>query len=261
MLTLDQVYPVSNSRLTAFKKSPKHLIHYLTEPKEQTPAMAFGVAFHAYLLEPVPFMSRFAIAPNVDRRTKEGKLEYDKFVYEAEDKTIISQSDYNKIQEMTDAIRSNTIAGELISNLIKTELDCRWINEDTGIEMRGIIDGIGIDYIIDIKTCQDAHPMKFGRDAVNMNYHRQAAIYLDSHPERKNYDYYLIAIERDAPYGCSVNQITEEAINSGRKQYIDMLIEYHTWIENGMPESGYEYWHYNGVFELNLPTWKKLEEL
>lgn len=253
ILTAEKVYPVSNSRLTAFKRSPKHLIHYLLNRPEPTPAMAFGSAFHARLLQPHLFDTIYAVAPEVDRRTKEGKLEYDKFVYEADDKLVLTKNDLTKIDNMVDSVMSNPIASELITASISRETTIEWTNEETDIPMKGIIDGIGTEYMFDIKTCQDADPARFARDAYYSNYHRQAAIYLDSHKDKKMTEFYFIAIEKDAPYGVSVHRCTDYILELGKKQYIDTIIEYRSWVEAGMLDQGYEYWHYSGIHELETP--------
>lgn len=253
MLTPDIIYPISNSRLTAFKRSPLHLIHYLTKPKESTPAMAFGSAFHAYLLEPDKFNSLYAVAPDVDRRTKEGKLEFDKFVYESDGKTVLTNSDKTKIVNMADAVYANPIAAELMSQLTATEVNREWISDGLKMPMRGIIDGIAPTFMLDIKTCTDATPKKFQDYAWNMSYHRQAAIYLDSDHSFKNF--YFIAIEKDAPYGVSVHPVSQRMIDKGREIYLDQLIEYKSWADNGCPVSGYEYNSVYGTFEWDLPTY------
>lgn len=255
-LTIEQVYPVSNSRLSAFKRSPKHLLHYLQNRNQQTPAMAFGSAFHAFLLEPDHFHSMYAVAPEVDRRTKDGKAAFEAFSYLAleEGKEIISSFDLYKIEQMTASVMANPIASELIRSAIAKEKTIEWTNEDTGIPMKGIIDGIGTEYMFDVKTCQDAHPAKFARDAYYANYHRQAAIYMDSHAEQKMTDFYFIAIEKEEPYGVSVHRCSEYLLELGKKQYLDSIIEYRSWVEGGMPEAGYEYWHYSGIHELDSPS-------
>lgn len=254
-LTPDIIYPISNSRLTAFKRSPLHLIHYLTQPKEATPAMTFGSAFHAHLLEPDKFNSLYAVAPDVDRRTKEGKLEYDKFVYESDGKIVLSNSDKTKIVNMTEAVYSNPIAAELMQQLIATEVYREWTCDGLKLPMRGVIDGIANDFMIDIKTCMDASKKKFQDSIFNMSYHRQAAIYLDSDDTIK--DFYFIAIEKDAPYGVSVHRMTNDSIDKGREMYLDQIIEYKAWADDGCPAKGYEHWSVYGLFEVELPNFLK----
>ena len=256
ILTTEKVYPVSNSRLTAFKRSPKHLIHYLLNKPEPTPAMSFGSAFHARLLQPHLFDTIYAVAPEVDRRTKEGKLEYDKFIYEADGKTVLSHSDLSKIDNMVNSVMSNPIAMELIDASIHREYLIEWTNEETGIPMKGIIDGVGTEYMFDIKTCADADPSKFARDAFYSNYHRQASIYMDAFKDQKMTEFYFIAIEKDAPYGVSVHRCSDYILELGKKQYIDLVIEYRNWVEVGMLDIGYDYWHYSGIHELETPLTK-----
>jgi len=181
------------------------------------------------------------------------KLEYDKFIYEADGKTVLSHSDLSKIDNMVDSVMSNPIASELITASISRETTIEWTNEETDIPMKGIIDGIGTEYMFDIKTCQDADPARFARDAFYSNYHRQAAIYLDSHKDKKMTEFYFIAIEKDAPYGVSVHRCTDYILELGKKQYIDTIIEYRSWVEAGMLDQGYEYWHYSGIHELETP--------
>ena len=249
MLTPEILFPVSNSRLSAFKRSPKHLIQYLTDKKEATPAMEFGKAFHMALLEPDLFVETYVIAPDVDRRTKEGKDIYFKFVAnQPANINIISSSDVSKISQMVESLINNPVASELLANCPKRETSILWDNMDTMIPMKGIIDAHCQDYIIDIKTCADAQPDKFQRDAYYSDYHRQAAIYMDAVPTAK--EYYLIAIEKDSPYAISVHRMDQSIIEKGREQYLNLLGEYRNWVDLGCPNSGYEYWHAFGIHDM-----------
>jgi exodeoxyribonuclease VIII len=251
-------YPVSNTRLNAFKRSPLHLIHYLENGGTQTPAMAFGSAFHKALLEPDTFTTQYAVAPEVDRRSKEGKLEYDKFVYEAEDKTVISASDYQIITKMVESIRSNAVAHELLSACHSFERNVEWTNFETEVPMRGIVDAMSDEFIIDVKTTTDASPSVFSRDVFRNYYHRQAAIYLDAFGQTHKLDFYFIAIEKNAPYGVSVFQLDSESIQNGYKLYLEQISEYKAWVEAGAPAAGYDYWHYSGIHQLELPKYLQL---
>ena len=259
MLTPDILYPISHSRLNAFKRSPLHLIHYLTQPKEQTPAMAFGSAFHMALLQPDQFQYEYAVAPDVDRRSKEGKLEWDAFVYNNEHKTVISRNDMEKIDRMCVSILSSGQASDLILSATEKELLTEWVNEDTLLPMRGIIDGVGSNFMFDLKTCTDATPHKFQREAWNMDYHRQAAIYLDS-LQGESKEFYFIAIEKEAPYGVSVHRCDQSVIDKGRTQFLKLLEEYRNWVSLGCPASGYDYWHYTGIHDFETPSYIKNNE-
>ena len=64
---------VSSTDLKHMVKSPAHFRYWKDNPQEDTPALLFGRAVHKYVLEKDDFFTEFAVAPNVDRRTKEGR--------------------------------------------------------------------------------------------------------------------------------------------------------------------------------------------
>jgi exodeoxyribonuclease VIII len=229
-------------------------MHYLSRPKDSTPAMEFGKAFHMALLQPKLFSDTYIIAPDVNRRTKAGKDMWEEFIANLKDdaKTVTIE-EYNRIQMMIESVMNNSSAADLIANLVESEKMIEWTDEETNVPMRGILDGIGRDYIIDIKTCHDAEPTKFQRDAINMAYHRQAAIYVDSQPRPMSY--YLIAIEKDEPFGVSVHEMTAELLNAGRFNYRHLLNEYKGWVEDGCASAGYEFWDFTGIHQFEAPSW------
>ena len=75
---------ISRSKLMLLDKSPYHFWYEtmsgFAEKQESTPAMNIGSAFHTMLLEPAKFQMEFAVAPKVDRRTKQGKEDWEIFV-------------------------------------------------------------------------------------------------------------------------------------------------------------------------------------
>ena len=65
---------LSVSALKAFNRSPNHYIQYVSlDKKPPGPAMVFGSAAHCLILEEHDFPNRYAIGPDVDRRTNAGK--------------------------------------------------------------------------------------------------------------------------------------------------------------------------------------------
>ena len=61
---------VGHSSLVRLLRSPAHFQNYLVAPHEPTPALLFGPAFHAELLEPEAFAENYVVVPKFDRRTK-----------------------------------------------------------------------------------------------------------------------------------------------------------------------------------------------
>ena len=88
---------VSNSYLSRLSRCPKAA----KIAQEETPAMIFGSAFHSLLLEgQEAFGKRFAVAPKIDKRTKQGNEDWLLFAEQNVGKSIITKDDYDKMCEM-----------------------------------------------------------------------------------------------------------------------------------------------------------------
>lgn len=95
----------NRSQLFKLSKSPAHFKYALENPEVETPALAFGIAFHAYVLEKDKFDSEYIVAPKLDRRTKEGKALAAQI--EASGKIPISEDAFAQIQAMAESVMSN----------------------------------------------------------------------------------------------------------------------------------------------------------
>ena len=79
---------VSSTDLKKIAKSPAHFRYWKDNPEESTPALLFGRAVHKYVLEKDKFNDEFAVAPEVNKRTKEGKAQWLLFQDQNEGKTL-----------------------------------------------------------------------------------------------------------------------------------------------------------------------------
>jgi exodeoxyribonuclease VIII len=114
-----------------------------------------------------------------------------------------------------------------------------------------VIDGC----IIDLKTCTDASPDGFGRDAYNLGYLLQAAFYLDGYHLATGNNlkrFMFIAMEKSAPYITAVYELTPEQIEMGRQQYLAALQTYKNCLAANK-------WHAYGneIQPLQLPNWAR----
>ena len=91
----------SRSQLFKLSKSPAHFKYALENPEVETPALAFGTAFHSYVLEKDKFDNEYIVAPKLDRRTKEGKALAAQI--EASGKIPISEDTFAQIQAMAES--------------------------------------------------------------------------------------------------------------------------------------------------------------
>jgi exodeoxyribonuclease VIII len=231
---------ISNSMLGYLKKSPKDLARFFEQGSIETPAMAFGRAFHLAILEPEVFSEKVAI---FNGKTKRGKA-WDEFVElnKGRGREIITSSEFQVIKNMEDALFSNTdIARKLHGN---KEVPMVWQDKLTSVWCKGKVDILnganGSGQIIDIKTTQDASLDAFRRNAYKYGYNRQASFYLDGFDAR---EFIFIVIEKKAPYNVGVFECSNEFIESGREEYMRLLLDYRKYFSDADPDN-YELTNY-----------------
>lgn len=219
---------VSSSDLKKMIKSPAHYKYWKEHADEvSTPALVFGKAAHKYMLEQDEFFDEFAIAPLCDRRTKDGKETYAKFLEESIGKDVISNEDFEIIMDMHKALYETPFVEKLLSG--EKELSFYGVDEETGLKLKVrpdcITDWNGQHLLIDYKTCADADNMKFCRDSIKFNYDLQLAMYRDVLKQNTGHDYtvVIIAQEKNPPYATNVFQLSEKYLNGGRELYKEML--------------------------------------
>ena len=74
--------------------------HFLAQRFKPTPSMNFGTAVHTAILEPEIFDKEIFVIKKIDRRSKEGKILYKQQVELSKGKTIISEDDMLRIEEI-----------------------------------------------------------------------------------------------------------------------------------------------------------------
>ena len=224
---------VSNSNLGVFGKSvPTYHATFVTGEIASpggSEAMEFGRAFHVALLEPEKLDESIAIAPEVDRRTKDGKAAWEAFLIASHGKIPLTERDARQIVRMRCAVMGNPMAAALLRRKGRTEQAIRWVDTATGIKCRAKIDKLTQDgLVIDLKTTQDICPSEFGKSAFNYGYDRQAAFYLkgawrlrelgliEGKPEDGNgYPFFFIAVSKSVVPECVVFQPTARMIETG----------------------------------------------
>ena len=106
---------VSRSELWRIHESPQKFKHFKENPEDPTPALLFGQVFHKLALEPDTFDLEFAVMPEVDRRTKEGKQRWADFVEQAADKTVIPAEMYEQAQAMCASLLDVPLVRKLLN--------------------------------------------------------------------------------------------------------------------------------------------------
>ena len=235
---------VNKSTLWEMRKSPLHYWHLVHDtPREDTAAMKFGRAVHCRLLEPVAFSEHYTVAPECDRRTKEGKAIWSALIESG--KEVISASDMEAIKAMEREFPAHLIRG------VQTEVPLYWTDPETGVECKGRLDAITEDYVIDYKTTTNAATDAFMREAIRYGYDLQAAMYLEAarangyHPK----GFIFIAQEKTAPYLVNVLHAGDAFIDRGLWIMRDLLTKYKECRDS-------DNWPGYGENELILPEWE-----
>lgn len=250
---------ISRSELWKIKKSPEKFKFYKENPPEPTPALVFGQLFHAMALE--QGTEDFAVAPNIDRHTKEGKAAYAEWLNVSEGKTVVTADMWDKAVEMCAALQENEFCRKLLSG--KKEVPLFWTDEDTQESCKCRTDVLteieGIPLVVDLKTTSDASTDGFIRDAVKFGYDFQAAMYLEGVKANTGVEhgFVFIAIEKEPPYSINILQADTLFIKHGYDLFREYIGIYHD-CKNTNNWYGY-LGRFDAINALSLPPWLKKE--
>tara|TARA_R110000765_G_scaffold25058_4_gene62209 strand:- start:611 stop:1414 length:804 start_codon:yes stop_codon:yes gene_type:complete len=208
---------ISNSMLNNISVSPEHFMFKMDNPQPSTPAMKLGSAIHMNVLQPEEFNKNYAVSPKFDRRTKIGKEDYKNFVNNNLSKTVISESDFEIIEQITMKLMKDKMVKSLLQQG-EPEKIITWHNEHYDVNCKGMLDYYreGADMIIDLKTTQDASYNGFMRSVKKYKYHKQAAFYLDAVKAQR---FFIIAVEKSPPFAINVFELSENMLDEGRDMY------------------------------------------
>lgn len=252
---------ISKSDLFKITKSPLHFKYSLENPEESTPSLSFGSACHKYILEKDDFGNEFAVMPDVDRRTKEGKLEYQAFIEENNGKIMISNDEIEKIKEMAAVVYSNKFAKRLLDG--EHEKSFFWKDQDTEEECKCRPDDIVVigdqHVLVDYKTTDNAETEAFRGSAIKYGYDLQAGMYLEGYKANTGQDaaFIFIAQEKKPPYAINILQADEFMVREGKQLFHDLMEIYHDCKTTG---NWYGYMGADGdVQNLGLPKWLQKE--
>ena len=188
-------------------KSPAHYFQYITEERKDTPALAVGRALHAKALQPLEAVNIYAVAPDVDRRTKDGKAAWEAFTQANAGKAIITQEQSEMIDRMDLSIEAIKSANQI--NFTATELMGQVDYGDTPLKFA--IDAVGADgYLYDIKTTEDASPRGFKSSAFTYRYNLQAHFYLTCYNllfRERLHGFRFIVVEKSPPYAVAIYEL------------------------------------------------------
>jgi len=244
--TFREFHAFSQSRLKHMTSINAYVEEY-KEPFEPTIDTIIGDVVHLSVLEPqVPLMDRFSVIPEVNRRTKDGKAEYERF--EAQCKALNKQPISAENLAVAERMAENVKAHPLVQNLMEgadTEVPLIWWDEDTSFACKGLLDIVRYEkrIIADLKTAPSCDVDAFARQMGNLGYYLQPPMYIDGLAWTLECDpdeitFVWVIVEKKPPYEVAVYPYGQHSIDLGRMEYKRRLKYARRFIDGDLPWLG-----------------------
>lgn len=223
--------------------------------EEKTKALDLGTDFHCAVLEPERFEKMYRVAPEVNRRTNDGKTKEKEFfeLCKAEGAIPITHDESRKIDLMRGSVMAHPIAKQLITAIGHAEASIYWYDESSGQLCRCRPDKFIPDWnwIVDVKTTADMR--KFRREFYDLRYHVQDPFYSDGYQhqfgEMPTFVFVVTSTTIDCGrYPTEVFFLDEETKAAGRNEYHANLETYADCLSRN---------EWPGIETLSLPRWAK----
>ena len=230
---------VNNSLLDIIiQYTPAHAKAYLDGPREETDAFRIGHALHTRVLEPDKFKERYAIRPECDRRTKDGKAVYEDFIKTLDGKTEITVSEIADIEAMNKVLKSKGFIRNWVEKG-QAEVCIVWQDVQTGLICKARLDYYQktINAIVDLKTTiKTAGYDDVAAYIYRYSYYQKAAWYCDGLKALigEMPDFVFMFLEKKPPYECRAWQASDDIIVAGRKAYRKALQIYAECVKTGV---------------------------
>jgi PDDEXK-like domain of unknown function (DUF3799) len=247
---------LSSSGARQILSSPAKFKYRQDNPEHST-AFDIGSYVHARVLG---VGAEIAVIYAPDWKTKAARERRDQAY--ADGKTPILVDDQIQAEAMVTAVRQHPTAAALFAQG-DPEQSLFWHDEATGVRLRARIDWLrpGAHRLIavDLKTSGvSVNPQEWGSTAAKWKLYFQAAHYLtaieqlglDEHPA-----FCFINVEKEPPHLVSVTQLTEDAIELGRRQLRRAIDIYARCLETD-EWPGYS----TEIHVVDLPKWSYYQE-
>lgn len=209
----DGITALNYSGAKELLRSPAHYQSYLNQEREETKALRMGSLIHCAVLQPELLNEKFITAPEVDRRTKEGKETYAAFQSSLKPgMTVVSAEESAECHLIASHAK---LALERIGvTFDQTEL--MFTTDHNGVQLKCAIDGVSGDYLWDLKTTEDASPAGILKAIRAYRYNLQAYFYrlcYETAFERRMLGFRFLFIEKAPPYATAVVEIGPELMS------------------------------------------------
>ena len=232
-MTYEEHEGIRRSDLWHIRKSPMHFKYRMEHPDKKTDALRFGAAVHKFIFEPETFSDDYRIAPDVNKRTKAGREEWEEFEISCKEFGLswVTLSEYEMLKEMLWGLTQNELAAQLLRG--KHEQEFYWTDDVTGEPCKCKVDCLteydGKPYIVDYKTTESCDEGHFERSARKYGYQFQAGMYCEGLFQNTfaEYGFAFVAQEKTPPYASRVYICSEDYIKRGYDMFRELIGIYH----------------------------------
>ncbi len=246
---------ISRSGLWEFRKAPAKYWNAYLNPKRpekrDTADMLFGRAFHTFVLEPHLFDEQFAITPEgMDRRTKQGKLDYEDFLAKSIGKASISPDQMAILVDMRQSVLNHPQGSQLIvGGLIEHSIF--WEDPHSGVRCKTRPDIWHENMTVDLKTCGSAEEKAFIASVASYGYHWQSAMNREGILNTGGQDirtHTFLCVEKEWPHLVAVYILDQNALDSAHNMFKNTLLEFKECVSKNE-------WLGYPTTEISLPPW------
>jgi len=245
-------------------RTPSHISECMIRSRFDTssnsPSLRIGALVHSMCLEPETVDELYVVKPgNIDRRTREGKAQYEQWSEKAGDRQVILGSEWNLATSMAESFRNSFAAPYIEKESVPAsqqyeswfhgrEMTIVWVDPE-GTVCKARLDACAwndVEFrIFDIKTTDNASPDSFKQTASRYGYDMQAAFYSwaaheFSGVEPENITVQFIVIEKQSPHNVACYTLAKEDIETAGVEIQKMLKEFSEDPMRGYPEHAVE---------------------
>lgn len=289
---------ISSTGLKEVKRSTRNFVYYVLNGTKQRPAFDFGNAFELAVMDKVNGTKHFenevaimptekwredALAEKPDLKNPALSKSYQsakrEFEQDAFGKYVITDVGDLESKEALDEMVDSCVGNETIARLLKGtdyQVSLVWKDDETGLlcKTRPDVCKAKKNVLVDIKTCKDASPEGFARDAANLDYPLQAVMQIEGARKTGLIDdidfYYWLAVEKTPPYNVALYEYQRDDIEwmhdvytyylkrcaKGLQTILDMEKDKNTRM-SGIASYGEQADNRHGILILEIPLWYK----
>ena len=184
---------------------------------EDTAAKALGTAFHTLTLEPEKFDEDIAVRPK-EIKQRRGK-DWEAFLLEAGNRTIITEEQFEKAKRMAESVRTHPTTGHLVRNIVVESSVYWWYQQEYDFRedhfselLKCRPDALHKEWpwCIDLKSVRSGTFTDFMRAIHNYYYHVSGAMYLEGCNQNQELlnelghiaitDFIFVIVESEPPF-------------------------------------------------------------